>query len=76
MPGQADTRVVNIKKEKTGFMVLTTSNYCETIGGVHEDVNMTYIIKKNHISQKCPACKKNTSRTHILTPDVLKVLKQ
>ena len=76
MPGQADTRVVNVKKEKTGFMVLTTSNYCETIGGVHEDVNMTYIIKKNHISQKCPSCKKNTSRTHILTPDVLKVLKQ
>ena len=70
--GQENTQVVSINKG----VILTTSNFCETINGEHKDVNMSYIVKKNQISQKCPLCKRNKSRVHILTPDVLKMLKQ
>jgi hypothetical protein len=70
--GQENTQVVSVKMN----VILTTSNFCETINGEHKDMNMSYIIKKNQISQKCPLCKRNKSRVHILTPDVLKVLKQ
>jgi hypothetical protein len=34
------------------------------------------LIKGKEIKQKCPRCKKNTSRTHCLTPDIIKILKQ
>jgi hypothetical protein len=70
--GQENTQVVSINKG----IILTTSNFCETINGEHKDVNMSYIVKKNQISQKCPLCKRNKSRIHVLTPDVLKMLKQ
>jgi len=70
--GQENTQVVSVKMN----VILTTSNFCETINGEHKDMNMSYIIKKNQISQKCPLCKRNKSRVHILTPDVLKILKQ
>jgi hypothetical protein len=70
--GQENTRVVSVKKD----VILTTSNFCETINGEHEDVAMSYTIKKNQIVQKCPVCKRNKPRAYILTPDVLKVLKQ
>ena len=70
--GQENTQVVSINKG----VILTTSNFCETINGEHKDVNMSYIVKKNQISQKCPLCKRNKSRIHVLTPDVLKMLKQ
>jgi len=70
--GQENTQVVSINKG----VILTTSNFCETINGEHKDVNMSYIVKKNQINQKCPLCKRNKSRVHVLTPDVLKMLKQ
>ena len=70
--GQENTQVVSINKG----VILTTSNFCETINGEHKDMNMSYIVKKNQISQKCPLCKRNKSRSHVLTPDVLKMLKQ
>jgi|TARA_A200000159_G_C7125619_1_gene256665 endogenous inhibitor of DNA gyrase (YacG/DUF329 family) len=65
-----DTRVVNVTRDKNNFLVLTTSNYCETISGVHENKTMSYVITKNKIKQKCPICKKNSGRTHILLPKI------
>ena len=76
MHGPGDLQVVTINKDKTQFVALTNSNYCETIKGMHEDVVMSYLIKGKEIKQKCPRCKKNTSRTHCLTPDIVKILKQ
>jgi len=76
MKGQTNTKVIHVKKDGANFMVLTTSEFCETINGVHPGSTMSYVIKKKQITQKCPICKKNTSRTHELTPNVLKVLKQ
>jgi hypothetical protein len=76
MHGPEDLQVVTINKDKTQFVALTNSNYCETIKGRHEDVVMSYLIKGKEIKQKCPRCKKNTSRTHCLTPDIVKILKQ
>lgn len=76
MHGPEDLQVVNVNKDKTQFIALTNSNYCETIKGMHEDVVMSYLIKGKEIKQKCPRCKKNTSRTHCLTPDIIKILKQ
>ena len=70
------THVVKIENNKTQFTALTTSTYCETIRGVHEGVSMSYIIKGREIRQKCPKCKKNGSRTHILNNEIVKVLKQ
>ena len=63
---------------KNGFIVKKDlfPDFCETINGVHPGSTMSYVIKKKQITQKCPMCKKNTSRTHELTPNVLKVLKQ
>ena len=74
--GQENTTVVNVKRDNATFTILTTSNFCETTNSKHDDVNMTYVIKKNQITQKCPVCKRNKSRAYALTPDVLKVLKQ
>lgn len=72
-----DTRVVSITRDNKNFIVLTTSHYCETIGKNHEDKAMSYIINKDWvITQKCPVCTKSKSREHILTKNVLKVLKQ
>ncbi len=65
-----DTHVVNVTRHNNNFLVLTTSNYCETISGVHENKTMSYIITKNKIKQKCPICKKNNGRTHILLPKI------
>ena len=76
MHGPEDLQVVTINKDKTQIVALTNSNYCETIKGMHEDVVMSYLIKGKEIKQKCPRCKKNTSRTHCLTPDIIKILKQ
>jgi hypothetical protein len=76
MKAPGGTRVVKIEQSKTQFMALTTSTYCETIRGVHEGVSMSYIIKGKEIRQKCPKCKKNLSRTHVLNSDIIKVLKQ
>jgi len=74
---QGDTRVVSVTKDKKDFIVLTTSQYCETIHNDHEGKAMSYIINKDWIiTQKCPVCSKNTSRKHKLTPNVLNVLKQ
>ncbi len=76
MKAPGGTRVVKIEQSKTQFVALTTSTYCETIRGVHEGVSMSYIIKGKEIRQKCPKCKKNLSRTHVLNSDIIKVLKQ
>ena len=66
-----DTHVVKITREKNDFIVLTTSSYCETIKGEHPDSTMSYLIKKSKITQKCPVCKKNNARTHILNSNVV-----
>lgn len=71
-----DVHVVNIVRDKKRFNVLTTSHYCETINGNHDDNAMSYVIQGDIITQKCPVCKKCTSRKHRLTPNVLKTLKQ
>ena len=76
MHGPGDLQVITINKDKTHFVALTNSNYCETIRGMHEDVVMSYLIKGKEIKQRCPRCNKNTSRTHCLTPDIVKILKQ
>jgi hypothetical protein len=76
MKAPEGTHVVKIEKSNTQFIVLTTSTYCESIKGVHEGVSMSYIIKGKDIRQKCPKCKKNLSRTHVLNTDIVKVLKQ
>jgi|TARA_R110000823_G_scaffold286467_1_gene404769 hypothetical protein len=62
-----DTRIVNINHDnKNNFMVMTTSNYCETISGIHDNKTMSYSINKNKITQKCPLCKRSKARTHLL----------
>jgi len=76
MRGPEDLQVLKITKDKMGFMALTNSNVCETIGGTHENVTMSYSIKGKEIVQKCPICKKSKARKHCLTSNVLKVLKQ
>ena len=76
MHGPSDLRVLEVTKDKMGLVVLTNSNVCETIGGSHENVTMSYSIKGKEIVQKCPVCKKSKARKHCLTPNVLKVLKQ
>ena len=76
MHGPEDLQVVNVNNDKTQFIALTNSSYCETIKGAHEDVVMSYTIKGKEIRQRCPKCKKNTSRTHGLPHDIIKILKQ
>jgi len=71
MEGQGDTTVINLKRNKSEYFVTTTSNYCETIKGNHEEATMNYIINKNKITQKCPVCKKQKPRTHILSASVV-----
>ena len=55
-----------VGREKGNFLVMTTSTYCETISGEHENKTMSYIISKNKIKQKCPICKRSKARTHTL----------
>jgi hypothetical protein len=76
MRGPEDLQVVNITKDNTSYVALTNSNYCETIKGNHDTAVMSYTIKGREIVQKCPVCKKNVSRKHCLTENILKVLKQ
>ena len=76
MHGPEDLQIVNVNRNKTQVTVLTHSNYCDTIKGTHEDAVMSYTIKGKEIRQTCPKCKKNTSRTHCLPHDIIKILKQ
>jgi len=76
MHGPEDLQVLKVTKDRTNLLALTNSNYCETIGGLHENVTMSYSIKGKEIVQKCPVCKKSKARKHCLTSNVLKVLKQ
>ena len=76
MKAPEDTQVVSIRKDKNKFVALTTSTYCESLKGNHEDVVMSYIINGKEIKQLCPKCKKNTSRTHCLHMNIVKLLKQ
>src|SRR5210317_2212286 len=76
MHGPEDLQVLKVTKDRTNLLALTNSNYCETIGGFHENVTMSYSIKGKEIVQKCPVCKKSKARKHCLTSNVLKVLKQ
>jgi hypothetical protein len=69
-----NTRVVSITQQKNTFNVLTTVTQCETIKGEHEGVTMSYVIKNKQITQKCPKCKKNTSRTYNLSGSVTGIL--
>ena len=76
MYGPEDLQVIHVTKDKSNFVALTNSNYCETIKGMHEDAVMSYLIKGKEIKQNCPRCKNNTPRTHCLTQDIIKILKQ
>ena len=76
MHADENTTIVNMTKNRNTTTLLTTSNYCETSQTRHEDKLMSYVITGNKIQQKCPSCRKNTSRTHILPLSVVKVLKQ
>lgn len=76
MQCQDTTNVVSITPLKKGWNVLTTSNYCEMTRGTHDNVDMTYVIEKNTISQKCPLCKSSTARKHVLYPSIINLLKQ
>ncbi len=79
IPGQSDTNVVNIKRNKTNQVALTTSSYCDSIKGEHPDTVMSYVIKGNKITQQCPLCKgkKSNARTHVLIDNsLIKLLKQ
>tara|TARA_B110000858_G_scaffold156133_1_gene178413 strand:+ start:3259 stop:4716 length:1458 start_codon:yes stop_codon:yes gene_type:complete len=79
MKAPEGTHVVKIEKmgkSKPYFIALTTSNYCETIRGVHDDISMSYIIRGKEITQKCPKCKRSAPRVHVLNADIVKVLKQ
>lgn len=73
---QDTTKIVSISPLKKGWNVLTTSNYCETIHGVHDNVDMSYFIEKGTICQKCPLCKRSTARKHVLYPSIINLLKQ
>ena len=76
MQGPETMKAVSLKQQKTNTILLTTSTHCETIHGDHGDgCVMSYIIKGKEIRQKCPRCKKSTSRTHCLTPNVINILK-
>jgi hypothetical protein len=68
MKTEGDTRIANITRndKNNTFLVMTTSKYCETISGEHENKTMSYDIRKNKIKQKCPVCKKSKAREHIL----------
>ena len=76
MQGPEELQVIHITGEKSNFIALTNSSYCETIRGTHEDAVMSYQIKGKEIKQNCPQCKKNTSRTHCLPHGIVKILKQ
>ena len=69
-----DTRVISISRQKKDFMVLTTSTYCETIGGNHDGQYMSYAIKKYEITQKCPMCTRGKARTYRLNGSIVKTL--
>jgi hypothetical protein len=70
-----DIRIVSISRNRNEFIALTTHTYCETIKGEHEGHHMSYSIKGSQITQKCPVCKKNLSRTHKLSGSVIDALK-
>jgi hypothetical protein len=53
-----DIRVVKITKQRSNFMVTTTSSHCEVIKSSHDGVTMCYLIKGGKITQNCPVCKK------------------
>ena len=75
MKEQKDTRVVSITRQKSIFLVLTSSNYCEQIQSEHEGHAMSYLIQKNTIKQKCPICRTSTRvKTHILSSSVVQEL--
>ena len=79
MSNQEDTTIVSVKRDKTNYVALTTSMYCESIKGEHTDRVMSYIIKGNKITQQCPICKgkNNVARTHqIIDNNLVKLLKQ
>ena len=61
--------VLNMKKEKTNYLITTNSGFCEKIGGEHNNETvMSYVVKKRKfISQACPICKDPKGvRTHVL----------
>ena len=67
-------QVVKITQAKGYVLAMTTSMFCENISGEHEDKLMSYIIKKNLITQKCPICKNSKARTHKLPSKIVEKL--
>jgi hypothetical protein len=66
MKTDGDLQVIKLTKMKGYSLAMTTSSFCENISGEHEGKLMSYIIKKNEITQKCPICKRSKARTHKL----------
>ena len=69
-----ETKIVTISRHKNEFIALSSTSYCETINGNHNDQHMSYVIKNKQITQKCPVCKNQTSRTHKLSSSVISIL--
>ena len=76
MKADENTGIVTTTNKGGVMTLLTTSNFCETIGARHEEKLMSYVIKKNQITQKCPICTRSKARTHVLPQGIVKVLKQ
>jgi len=74
MKGQENTNVVSLKRDKSGYLVTTTSHYCETIKGDHEDATVSYLIDKYTIKQKCHVCTKQNTQSHRLSASVISEL--
>ena len=76
MKADQNTGIVTTTSKNGVMTVLTTSNFCETIGDRHDDKLMSYVIKKNQITQKCLICTRSKASTHVSPQSVVKVLKQ
>jgi hypothetical protein len=55
LPGQKDARVLKIFKNKTTFLILTNSKYCENLGRNHSS-NHVYFLVRNFDSTICQKC--------------------
>jgi hypothetical protein len=74
MSDSKDVKIVDLSKKGNIYTIVTTSNYCDTIKGIHEDSHMLYQVNKGEIYQKCLKCKKNAPRKYRLTSTISKII--
>lgn len=87
MDGQANARVKRIFRNKNGYMVDTTSKYCENLGRSHHSNHVWFMISKDGtIRQKCFCrcetmdgrkygfCKDFDGRSHFLNKTICDIL--